>query len=64
VLRIRDILVRTRIRISGSVTDPDPAPASDPALDPCIFVSDVQDSNAKLFFLIFWGFLLFEATFT
>ncbi len=47
MLRIRDVLVR--IRRSGSVdpdpklclTDPDPIPA----LNPAIFVSDLQDGN-------------------
>jgi hypothetical protein len=47
VLRIRDILVRIRIR--GSVpltgTDPDPNPAPDPA----IFVSELQDGNKNYF---------------
>jgi hypothetical protein len=46
MLRIRDILVRVRIWIRGSVPlttdrDPDPTPASDPG----IFVSDLQDDN-------------------
>jgi hypothetical protein len=50
MLRIRDILVR--IRISGSIpliTDPDPT--LDPAPDPAIFVSFLQDGNKQVFFL-------------
>ncbi len=56
VVWIRDILVRIRIR--GSVqTEPD----SDP--DPAIFVSDLQDSNKKIF-STFFCLLLFEAIFS
>jgi hypothetical protein len=40
VMRIRDILVRIRIR---GITNPDFDPA------PAIFVSDLQDSNQKIF---------------
>jgi hypothetical protein len=53
LLRIRDILVRIRIRICGSVplsnqfANSDPDPTSDPA----IFVSDLQDGNLKFIFL-------------
>ncbi len=35
------------------LTNPDNDPAPDPALDPVIFVRDLQDSNEKLFFLFF-----------
>ncbi len=47
-MRIHDILVRIRIRGSGPLTsgwlaDPD----SDPAEDPDILVSDLQDGNKK-----------------
>ncbi len=43
----------------------DPIPAWDPALDPAIFVGDIQDGNKKLFpFLSFFALLLFNATFT
>ncbi len=48
VLRIHEILVRTRIRgLVLWLMDPDP--------DPAIFVSDLQDVNKKYFFPpIFW----------
>jgi hypothetical protein len=58
--RIHDILVRIRICGSYPLTDPDP----DPALDPVLFVSDLQDANKKLFFPKFFCLLLFEGTFT
>jgi hypothetical protein len=58
VFRIRDSLVRIRIR--GSVpgtyqglTDPNPGPDPQPAL----FVSDLQDTNKKQFFLKFFCLL-------
>jgi hypothetical protein len=41
VLRIRDILVRIRIRGSVPTMDPDP--------DPAIFVTDLEDFNNKNF---------------
>jgi hypothetical protein len=46
VLRIREILVRIRIRRSVPLTtDPDSNPTPDS--DPDIFVSDLQDGNKK-----------------
>ncbi len=42
MLRIRDMLVRIRIRISGSV-----ALAADSTLDATIFVSDLQKGSAS-----------------
>ena len=53
VSRIRDILVW--IRILG-LTDPHP----NPALDPALFLSDLQDANKNLLFCLFH----FEGTFT
>ncbi len=46
VFRIRDILVRIRMRTLGSVplTDPDADP------DPALFGSDLQDANKNKFF--------------
>ncbi len=53
VLRIRDILVRIRIRTYLWLIDPDPNPA--------IFVSDLQDANKKLFcFLSFFLLINFR----
>jgi len=59
VLRIRDMLVRIRIRGSVPLTkDPDPAIfVSDLS---AIFVSDLQDGNKKIIFCL----LLFEVIFT
>ncbi len=49
---------------SGS-TDPYHWPTDqDPALDPAIFVSDLQDGNEHFFPKFFCLFLFFEATFT
>jgi hypothetical protein len=54
-MRIHEILVR--IRIHGSIMDPD--------ADPAILVSDLQDANKKIFFsLSFFCLLLFHGTFT
>jgi len=54
-MRIHEILVR--IRIHGSIMDPD--------ADPAILVSDLQDANKKKFFsLSFFCLLLFHGTFT
>ncbi len=51
VLWFRYILVQIRIRESVPLTnEPDPAPAPVPALDPPIFVIDLQDAYKKLFF--------------
>jgi len=55
VFQIRDIWVRVRIRILG-LTDPHP----NPALDPALFLSDLQDVNKNLLFCL----VLFEDTFT
>jgi hypothetical protein len=55
-MRIHEILVR--IRIHGSIMDPDAD------LDPAILVSDLQDANKKIFFpLSFFCLLLFHGTF-
>jgi hypothetical protein len=48
-LRIRDILVRKRLRIRGFVpltdSESDPVPDPDPAQFAAIFVIDLQDGN-------------------
>ncbi len=67
VLRIRDICVRIRIRIRTSdygIWIRIRLRRMYPALDPAIFVRDLQDGNKKLFFFLFFCLLPFEATFT
>jgi hypothetical protein len=43
------------------ISDPDPDAGADPAPDPALFVSDLQDANKKYFLC---SFLSFEGTFT
>jgi hypothetical protein len=50
VLRIRNMLVRIRIRSRGSL--PLGLWLMDPAADPAIFVIDLQDANKNYFFLL------------
>jgi hypothetical protein len=54
-IRIRDILVRIRIRGSVPLTQ-DPDPTQDPAL----FVSELQDANKKLFFSPFFAYYFWK----
>ncbi len=58
VFRIRDILVRIRMRIRIRTFD---YPLTDPAPDPALFVSDLQDASKKFFFFSkFLCLFLFE----
>ncbi len=61
MLRIRDILVRIRIRGSvllrnGSGFESDPDPTPDPAPNLGIFVRDLQDSKKLVVFLSFLAY--------
>ncbi len=64
VLWIRDILIWIRVRGSLPLTYGSESGSGDPAPDPALFVSDLQDANLKIFFSNFFGLLRFEGTFT
>jgi hypothetical protein len=46
------------------ISDPDPDAGADPAPDPALFVSDLQDANKKYFFSKYFCRLLIEGTFS
>jgi hypothetical protein len=61
VLRIHEILAQIQMRIwihrfipvtNDPDADPDPDADADPDPDPAVYVSDLQDINQKLIFLV------------